>query len=153
MQFEYNCTQKWLNCTWLHLVQLLSHFLMQLFPNCTQKHVITYTNYYVDEVWKSVATHCVLPSLPALLNMIQKWCLKINWMHMVPIPSALFQSTLLHKATICCLLVSHQRPHHFFALASFDHYYVLRMRSTHCACARVLINTLMANCTVYSALL
>ena len=42
---------------------------------------------YVDEVWKSIATHCVLPSLPALLDMIQKGCLKITWM--VPIPSAL----------------------------------------------------------------
>ena len=36
---------KWLNCTWLHLVQLPSHFFMQLYQNCTQKHVITYTNY------------------------------------------------------------------------------------------------------------
>lgn len=42
---------------------------------------------YVDEIWKSIATHCRLPSLPALLDMIQKGCLKVTWM--VPIPSAL----------------------------------------------------------------
>ena len=37
----YNCTRKLLNCT---LVQLLIHFLVQLYPNYTQKLVITYTN-------------------------------------------------------------------------------------------------------------
>ena len=37
-------------CTRLRLVQLPSHFLMQLFPNCTQKHVITYTNYMLLSV-------------------------------------------------------------------------------------------------------
>ena len=32
------------NCTRLRLVKLPSNFLVQLFPNYTQKHVITYTN-------------------------------------------------------------------------------------------------------------
>ena len=46
----YNCTQKWLNCTLLHLVKLPSNFLVQLFPNYTQKHVITNTKFKVISI-------------------------------------------------------------------------------------------------------
>lgn len=51
---------------------------------------------YVDEVWKSIATHCRLPSLPALLDMIQKGSLKITWM--LPIPSALQLQTSIQDS-------------------------------------------------------
>ena len=36
-----------------HLVKLPHHFLVQLYPNYTQKHVITYTNFKLqcDSCW------------------------------------------------------------------------------------------------------
>ena len=41
MQFGYNCTQKWLNCTRLRLVQLPSHFLVQLDIRTRNKLLVT----------------------------------------------------------------------------------------------------------------
>ena len=43
VQFGYNFTRKWLNCTRLLLVKLPRHLLVKLYPYYTQKHVITYT--------------------------------------------------------------------------------------------------------------
>ena len=43
VQFGYNFTRKWLNCTRLRLVKLPRHLLVELYPYYTQKHVITYT--------------------------------------------------------------------------------------------------------------
>ena len=50
MQFGYNFTRKWLNCTRLRLVKLPHHLLVKLYPNYTQKHVITYTYYTLTRV-------------------------------------------------------------------------------------------------------
>ena len=42
---------------------------------------------YVDELWRSIADHFLLPSLPALLDSIHEGCVEVTWL--VPTLSAL----------------------------------------------------------------
>ena len=68
MQFGYNFTRKWLNCTRLRLVKLPHHLLVKLYPNYTQKHVITYTYYTPYYTLHTEHAYCL--SYPFLNNVV-----------------------------------------------------------------------------------
>ena len=106
MQYGYNFTRKWLNCTLLRLVKLPRRLLMKLYQYYTQKHVITYTYFTLTRVIGVRAQRVRHPLLlPIGKKMFGRKYIKTT-MRMLTILREAEEWTCVHLREACLLFVS-----------------------------------------------